>query len=183
MINYLLLGMTTFKVSTLILSDLPLITMTTLCCWYSCGFWQRQRQSLELVRPTTSFWDLEKGGLDFKPVQAFLFKKPSESQRSHAQATKNCPAWGALWHQVILAERCLLKGWLAVPGAVCQATSLWNKSSSHVAVSNLCYGLHCSRTKVNSARMNKSWGKTTQTNTVLTKSFSWVARQCILQYP
>lgn len=32
MINYLLLGMTTFKVSTLILSDLPLITMTTLCC-------------------------------------------------------------------------------------------------------------------------------------------------------
>lgn len=71
MINYLLLGMTTFKVSTLILSDLPLITMTTLCCWYSCGFWQRQRQLLELVRSTTSFWDLEKGGLDFKPVQVF----------------------------------------------------------------------------------------------------------------
>lgn len=80
MINYLLLGMTTFKVSTLILSDLPLVTTTTLCCWYSCGFWQRQRQLLELVRSTASFWDLEKGLFDFKPMQAFLFKRPSESQ-------------------------------------------------------------------------------------------------------
>lgn len=157
MINYLLLGMTTFKVSTLILSDLPLITMTTLCCWYSCGFWQGERQLPELVRSTTSFWDLEKGSLDFKPVQVFLFKKPSESHRSPAQASKNCPALGTLWHQVILAERCLLKGWSAVPGAACQATSLGNKSSSHAAVSNLCHGFHCPRTKVNSAGMNKSW--------------------------
>lgn len=175
--------MATFKVSTLILSDLPLITMTTLCCWYSCGFWQRQRQLLVLVRSTTSFWDLEKGSLDFKPLQAFLFKEPSESQRSPAQATKSCPALGTLWHQVTLAERCLLKGWLAVPGAACQATSIWNKSSSHAAVSNPCHSPHRPRTKVNSAGMNKSWGKTTQTNTVWTKSFSWVARQCVLQYP
>lgn len=69
MINYLLLRVTTFKVSTLNLSDLLLITMTTSCCWHSCGFWQWQRQLLELFRSTTGFWgDLEKKCLEFKPM-------------------------------------------------------------------------------------------------------------------
>lgn len=76
------------------------------------------------------------------------YKKPSESDTSIPWASKNCPALGILWNQATFIGRCLLKGWSMVSHTACQAASLGNKSSSLVALPNLCHGLHCPSTKV-----------------------------------
>lgn len=154
--------------------------MTTLCCWHSCGFWRGRCNCSSWSDPQQAFEESWKNGALILSLCKFSSLKSPLNQTRLTQASKSCPALGSLGNRAAFiwkmpTETLALDASSCVPGGF-----NWKRTELQCltcATASTAPGLNFTV---------REWikvGKTVETYTVFTKSSSWLARGCILQFP